>query len=82
MTPTSEDLSQHEKREIYGTYETNQTIKARIDAYMEKMASIECNMGIDSSVEEKAKAKQEQLILLSKIKDLDPIKYDILKKVI
>ena len=52
------------------------------DALMEAMAKIECNLGIDSTHEERAKAKQEQLIYLSKIKELDPIKYDILKKVI
>ena len=28
------------------------------------------------------KASQEQLIFLSKIKELDPVKYDILKKVL
>ena len=49
---------------------------------MEKMAYIECTLGVDSTSEERYKVKQEQIILLSKIKELDPIKYDILKKVI
>jgi hypothetical protein len=78
----SDDLSQHEKRELYGTYQTNKVTRAKIDALMHKCQIIECNLGIDSTHEERAKAKQEQLILLSKIKELDPLKYDILKKVI
>ena len=49
---------------------------------MHKCQIIECNLGIDSTDDERAKARQEQLILLSKIKELDPLKYDILKKVI
>tara|TARA_R100001591_G_scaffold118179_1_gene139821 strand:- start:78 stop:320 length:243 start_codon:yes stop_codon:yes gene_type:complete len=79
---TAEELSKHETRIYYGTYESNKNIRQRIDTYMQKMASIESNLGIDSTTEEKEKAKQEQLILLSKIKELDPLKYDILKKVI
>ena len=81
MTPTTEDLSQHEKREIFGSYNTNKLIKTKIDSLMEKMAHIECTLGVDSTSEERYKVKQEQIILLSKIKELDPIKYDILKKV-
>ena len=38
--------------------------------------------GIDSTDEEREKDTQEQLIFLSKIKELDPVKYDILKKVL
>jgi len=79
---TSDDLSQHEKRELYGTYRTNKVTRAKIDALMEAMAQAECTLGIDSTDKEIEKVKQEQLIYLSKIKDLDPIKYDILKKVI
>tara|TARA_R100000654_G_scaffold60999_1_gene87856 strand:- start:301 stop:549 length:249 start_codon:yes stop_codon:yes gene_type:complete len=82
MTPTTDDLSQHEKREIFGSYNTNKQVKAKIDSLMEAMAKIECNLGIDSTDEEREKASQEQLIYLSKIKELDPVKYDILKKVI
>ena len=79
---TSDELNRNEKREIFGSYNTNKQIRLKIDALMEAMAKIECNLGIDSTHEERAKAKQEQLIYLSKIKELDPIKYDILKKVI
>ena len=78
---TIEELSKHEKRIYYGTYESNQNIRSKIDALMEKMAIIEANLGIDSTDEEKQKAKNEQLIYLSKIKELDEIKYDILKSV-
>jgi len=81
MTPTTEDLSQHEKREIFGCYNTNKLIKSKIDSLMEKMAIIEANLGIDSTDKERQKSKNEQLIYLSKIKELDEIKYDILKKV-
>jgi len=82
MTPTTDDLSQHEKREIFGTYQTNKVTRAKIDAFMEAMAKLECTLGVDSTHEEKTRVKQEQLILLSKIKELDPLKYDILKKVL
>ena len=78
---TTEELSKHEQRIYYGTYESNQNIRSRIDSLMEKMAIIEANLGIDSTDEEKQKAKNEQLIYLSKIKELDEIKYDILKSV-
>ena len=82
MTPSTDDLNRNEKREIYGAYNTNKQVKAKIDALMEAMAKIECNLGIDSTDEEREKASQEQLIFLSKIKELDPVKYDILKKVL
>jgi hypothetical protein len=49
---------------------------------MEAMAKLECTLGVDSTHEEKTRVKQQQLILLSKIKELDPLKYDILKKVL
>ena len=78
---TLDELSKHEQRIYYGTYESNQNIRSRIDSYMEKMAIIEANLGIDSTDKEKQKAKNEQLIYLSKIKELDEIKYDILKSV-
>ena len=79
---TADELSKHERRIYYGSYQSNKMIKSKIDSIMEKMASIECNLGIDSTDEEREKAKQEQLLLLSKIKELDELKYDILKKVI
>ena len=79
---TTDDLSQNEKRKLFGSYNTNKQIKAKIDALMKAMAKIECNLGIDSTDKERAKAKQEQLILLSKIKELDEVKYDVLKKVL
>tara|TARA_R100001230_G_C5659371_1_gene164106 strand:- start:538 stop:783 length:246 start_codon:yes stop_codon:yes gene_type:complete len=79
---TSDELSQGEIRKLYGTYNTNKVIKSKIDAIMKQMAIIECNLGIDSTDDERKKAKEEQLLLLIKIKELDPIKYDILKKVL
>ena len=77
---TSDELSKGELRKVYGTYNTNKQTKAKIDALMEAMAKLECTLGIDST--DKAKVKQQQLIFLSKIKELDEVKYDILKKVI
>ena len=68
MTPTTDDLNRNEKREIFGSYNTNKQTKAKIDALMEAMAKVECNLGIDYTDDERAKAKQEQLIFLSKIK--------------
>ena len=79
---TTDELSQNEKRKLFGSYNTNKQTKAKIDALMKAMANIECNLGIDSTDKERAKAKQEQLILLSKIKELDEVKYDVLKKVL
>ena len=78
----SDDLTQGEKRKLYGTYNTNKQTKAKIDALMEAMAKLECTLGIDSTDKEKEKVKQEQLIFLGKIKELDELKYDILKKVL
>ena len=46
---TTDDLNRNEKREIFGSYNTNKQIKAKIDALMEKMAQIECNLGVDST---------------------------------
>ena len=79
---TTEDLSKHEKRQLFGAYQTNKLVKAKIDALMHKCQVIECNLGIDSTSEEREIAKGKQLVYLSKIKELDPLKYDVLKKVI
>jgi hypothetical protein len=79
---TTEDLSKHEKRQLFGAYQTNKLVKAKIDALMHKCQVIECNLGIDSTDKEREIAKGEQLVYLSKIKELDPLKYDVLKKVI
>jgi hypothetical protein len=82
MTPTTDDLNRNEKRKIFGTYNTNKQTKAKIDALMEAMAKAECTLGIDSTDDEREKVKQQQLIFLGKIKELDELKYDILKKVL
>ena len=79
---TTEDLSKHERRQLFGAYQTNKIVKSKIDALMHQCQIIECNLGIDSTDDERARAKNKQLVLLSKIKELDPLKYDILKKVI
>lgn len=82
MTPTTDDLNRNEKRKIFGSYNTNKQTKTKIDALMEAMAKLECTLGIDSTDEEREKVKKQQLIFLGKIKELDKLKYDILKKVI
>lgn len=79
---TTDELSQNERRKLFGSYNTNKQTKVKIDALMKAMAKIECNLGIDSTDKEREKAKQEQLILLSKIKELDELKYEVLKKVL
>lgn len=79
---TSEDLSNNEKRELYGSYMTNKTIRKKIDNIMRECQSIECNLGIDSTDKEREIAKNKQMKLLIQIKDLDPIKYEILSKII
>ena len=79
---TAEELSKHEIRKYYGTYQSNKLIKSKIDSLMESMAKLECTLGIDSTDEEREKVKQQQLIFLGKIKELDELKYDVLKKVL
>ena len=79
MTPTIDDLNRLEAKQLLGTYETNIQIKNLIDNLMAKMQHIECNLGIDSTKIEIKQAKKEQLILLSKIKEYDVVKYDKLK---
>tara|TARA_Y100001937_G_scaffold37838_1_gene54021 strand:+ start:3687 stop:3932 length:246 start_codon:yes stop_codon:yes gene_type:complete len=79
---TTDDLSKYEKRQLFGAYQTNKIVRAKIDALMHKCQIIECNLGIDSTDEEIENAKGQQLVYLSKIKELDPLKYDVLKKVI
>jgi len=69
----SDDLTQGEKRKLYGTYNTNKQTKAKIDALMEAMAKLECTLGIDSTDKEREKVKQQQLIFLGKIKELDEL---------
>lgn len=78
----SDDLSKHEKRELFGSYNTNKQVKQKIDGLMRQMANLECTLGIDSTSEEIKDVKNKQLLLLAKIKLLDPIKFDTLKKVI
>ena len=73
-------LNRNEKRELLGTYHTNKKIKNQIDNLMHQMAVIECNLGVDSTIKEKSSAKKQQLELLKKIKSLDEIKFNILKK--
>ena len=78
----SDDLSKHVKRELFGSYNTNKQIKQKIDSLMRQMANLECTLGIDSTDDEVKDVKNKQLLLLAKIKLLDPIKFDTLKKVI
>ena len=75
------ELNRLEQKEILGTYVTNKRIKSQIDNLMHQMAVLECNTGIDTTEKERKQTLKEQRILLKKIKELDPVKYDILKKV-
>ena len=77
----SDDLTQGEIRKLYGCYNTNKQTKAKIDALMQAMAKEEATLGIDSTKKERETVKKKQLIFLSKIKELDPIKYQTLKPV-
>jgi|TARA_R100001530_G_scaffold62078_2_gene44713 hypothetical protein len=81
MTPIIDDLNRLEKKELLGTYVTNKRIKSQIDNLMHQMAVLECNTGIDTTEKERKQTLKEQLVLLKKIKELDPVKYDVLKKV-
>ena len=73
-------LNRNEKRELLGTYHTNKKIKNQIANIMHQMAVIECNLGVDSTIKEKSSSKNQQLEILKKIKSLDEIKFNILKK--
>jgi hypothetical protein len=75
------ELNRLEQKEILGTYVTNKRIKSQIDNLMHQMAVLECNTGIDTTEKERKQTLKEQRILLKKIKELDVVKYDILKKV-
>tara|TARA_Y100000746_G_C15401719_1_gene406638 strand:- start:32 stop:274 length:243 start_codon:yes stop_codon:yes gene_type:complete len=79
---TADELSKHEKRIYYGTYQSNKVIRTKIDSLMRQMASFECTLGNDSTYEERQEVKNKQIKLLLKIKELDELKYDVLKKVI
>ena len=78
---TSDELTQGEIRKLFGCYNTNKQTKAKIDALMEGMAKLESTLGIDSTKAERETVKKKQLVFLSKIKELDPIKYQTLKPV-
>tara|TARA_R100000995_G_scaffold84260_1_gene62398 strand:- start:457 stop:699 length:243 start_codon:yes stop_codon:yes gene_type:complete len=79
---TADELSKYEKRIYYGTYQSNKVIRTKIDSLMRQMASFECTLGNDSTYEERQEVKNKQIKLLLKIKELDELKYDVLKKVI
>lgn len=49
----------------------NQQLRTEIDSILQKMASIECNLGMDSTKEEIALAKQQKIKLLEQIKSID-----------
>ena len=55
---TTEDLSTHEKRQLFGAYQTNKAVRLKIDALMHKCQIIECNLGIDSTDEERKIANE------------------------
>tara|TARA_R100000152_G_C6780711_1_gene213830 strand:- start:3724 stop:3966 length:243 start_codon:yes stop_codon:yes gene_type:complete len=65
-----------ELRENYGKYYTNMQIKNQIDMRLEKMTSIECKTGVDSTPAELKKADKEKKILLLEIKKIDPVYYE------
>ena len=70
------DNTVKEVRDNYGKYYTNKYVKKQIDMRLEKMASIECNTGVDSTPVELSKAKRKKKKLLLEIKKLDQTFYE------
>ena len=63
-------------------YYTNKQVKERIDGYLQRNASIWANLGTNSKLDVggKNKANKEWKFLLTKIKELDPIFWEGIKK--
>ena len=53
------------------TYETNKTTRKRVDKRLKEIASIQANLGNDSTKTEIEQAKKEQRVLWSEIKEID-----------
>lgn len=68
--------SDKDLRDNYGKYFTNKNVKHQIDVRLEKMASLECNTGVDSTPSEFKKAKIEKKKLLLEIKKIDLKTYE------
>lgn len=53
-------------------YDTDEQIRSEIDKLLQANASIQCNLGIESTKEERQEAKRKWMELAKKIKELDP----------
>ena len=63
-------------------YYTNKQVRERIDRYLERNASIWANLGTNSKLDvgSKENAKKEWNFLLTKIKELDLIYWEGIKR--
>lgn len=60
------------------TYQTDPQKQKEIDEILMKVATIQSNLGIDSTDHERIVAKSKKGVLLNKIKDIDSEFYKIL----
>jgi len=61
-----------------GAYKNDEIVRKEIDKLLSKIASIEANLGIDSTKQQFTKAKSKQNDLIEKIKVLDIEFYDVI----
>lgn len=64
-------MARTKENEHLSRYYTNNSIRERIDKLLEKHASLEATLGIDSTRKEISKVTREQVELEKKIKEID-----------
>jgi len=53
-------------------YHTDEDVRKQIDELLHQNALIQCNLGTDSTKEERAEAKKQWMELAVQIRDIDP----------
>ena len=53
-------------------YHTDEDVRKQIDELLHRNALIQCNLGIDSTKEERQEAKRKWMELAVQIRDIDP----------
>lgn len=65
-------MARNKENEYLSFYYTNQSIRKKIDKKLKKIASINANLGTDSTEEERQQAKQRIEDKSKEIEQLDP----------
>ena len=60
------------------TYQTNEVKQEKIDAILRQIATLESNLGKDSTGHERIVCKAKQGVLLNQIKAIDEVLYKVL----